>query len=75
MLKPEYQEWYPTVMPGKWYRVKWLMELIQRQQDRLGPHWELPPRVLDDAHFSFRGGRRFLRGRQQQRLTDLILGA
>ena len=73
MLKPEYQEWYPLVLPGKWYRVKWLMELIQRQQERIGPHWQLPPRVLDDAHFVFRGGARFLRG-SRQRLTDLIFG-
>lgn len=71
MLKPAYREWYPWLVPGKWYRVQWLMELIQRQQDRVGPHWQLPPRILDDHHFVFRGGSLF---RRRQRLTDLIFG-
>ena len=73
MLRPEYQEWYPWVVPGKWYRVGSLLELIQRQQDRGEPRWELPPRVLDDAHFRFRGGAMF-RTRARRRLTDLIFG-
>ena len=71
LLKPEYQDWYPWVTPGVWYRVRWLMELILRQQRRVEPHWQLPSRVLSDDHFVFRGGS-LLRREGRRRLSDLI---
>ena len=72
-LKREYTDWYPWITPGAWYRVRKLMTLVQRQQDRTEPHWELPPRILSDEHFRFRGGNP-IRRPHQRRLTDLIFG-
>ena len=56
LLKPEYQDWYPWVRPGLWYRARWLTELVLRQRQSIEPRWEAERRVPSDRHFTFRGG-------------------
>jgi hypothetical protein len=56
VLKSEYQDWYPWVKPGLWYRAGWLTELVLRQRQSIEPRWEAEFRVPSDRHFTFRGG-------------------
>jgi hypothetical protein len=31
LLKPEYSDWYPTVVPGVWYHADWLTDTVLQQ--------------------------------------------
>jgi hypothetical protein len=70
VLRPEYRDWYPWLIPGVGYRASWLARVVQSQRRDAEPHWELEPRVPSDRHFVFRGGWRGLRFRQRARRID-----
>jgi hypothetical protein len=70
MLRPEYGDWYPWLIPGVWYRAVWLRELVVRQRQAVEPRWEAGARVPEDAHFVFRGGRPRPTGPRLTRWTD-----
>jgi hypothetical protein len=56
LLKAEYRDWYPWIVPGIGYRASRLASLVRRQRVTAEPHWELEPRVPSERHFVFRGG-------------------
>jgi hypothetical protein len=70
VLRPEYRDWYPWLIPGVGYRASWLARIVQSQRRDAEPHWELEPRVPSDRHFVFRGGWRGLRFRQRAGRID-----
>ena len=55
-LKVEYRDWYPSIEPGIWQPAATMVTRVRRQQREAEPRWSLSSRVLDDAHFEFRGG-------------------
>ncbi len=57
LLKPEYRDWYPGIVPGIWYNAGWLTAAVLEQQRRGEPRWNSEGRFPSDAHFEFRGGR------------------
>ena len=71
LLKPEYQDWYPWVKPGLWYRARWLTELVLRQRQSIDPRWEAEFRVPSDRHFTFRGGREERPAGARSRYSDI----
>jgi hypothetical protein len=70
ILKPEYREWYPWVIPGVGYRASWLATIVRRQRRDAEPHWEPEPRIPNDQHFAFRGGWRWPRMHRRTRRVD-----
>lgn len=56
LLRPEFRDWYPGLVPGIWYRAAWLVAEVLEQRRTGQPTWELDERVLAGAHFFFRGG-------------------
>jgi hypothetical protein len=57
MLRPEFAEKYVGIEPGTWYSAAGLAEKLITRLLREGvSDEELPQRVLDPAHFNFRGG-------------------
>jgi hypothetical protein len=64
-LRAEYAAWYPTFPVNIWTPAITLARKVARQLlgnprgDRWAhsPRWEPGPRLLDDRHFFFRGGR------------------
>jgi hypothetical protein len=63
LLKGEFRDWYPRLVPGVWYKAAWLAAEVLEQQRVWGPRWEMTGRVLADTHFLFRGGRSSRTGR------------
>lgn len=57
LLRPEYREWFPGLVPGIWYHAAWLAEIVREQQERGAPRWAIEGRLPCDEHFAFRGGR------------------
>jgi hypothetical protein len=58
-LKPEFAAEYSGIEPGVWSSAAGLAERLITRLLREGvPDGELPQRVLDPAHFDFRGGER-----------------
>lgn len=56
-LRAEFAEKYPGIEPGAWYSAAGLAERLITRLLREGvSDEELPQRVLDPAHFEFRGG-------------------
>jgi hypothetical protein len=55
-LRAEFRDWYPSIEPGVWYPAITMVLRVRRQQRASGPRWSLSSRVLDEEHFSFRGG-------------------
>jgi hypothetical protein len=56
-LRREYAEKYVGIEPGVWFSAAGLAEKLITRLLREGvPDEELPHRVLDPAHFEFRGG-------------------
>jgi len=56
-LRPEFAEQYAYIQPGVWYSAAGLAERLITRLLREGvSDEELPQRVLDPAHFEFRGG-------------------
>lgn len=56
LLKAEYRDWYPWLVPGIGYRASWLARVARYQRLTAEPHWELEARVPNERHFAFRGG-------------------
>ena len=56
VLKPEYRDWYPSLVAGIGYRASWLAALVRHQRRWAEPRWALEPRVPCNQHFLFRGG-------------------
>jgi hypothetical protein len=57
MLRPEFQDWYPSLTPDRWYSAGQLADIVLHQRRSVEPHWELEERVPSSEHFYFRGGR------------------
>ncbi len=56
-LRPEFAEMYSGIEPDTWFSAAGLAELLITRLLREGISGEeLPQRVLDPAHFEFRGG-------------------
>jgi hypothetical protein len=56
-LRPEFASMYSSIAPDTWLRAAELAELLITRLLREGVSGEeLPQRVLDPAHFEFRGG-------------------
>ncbi len=56
-LRPEFAGKYAGIEPGVWFSAAGLAEQLITQLLREGvSDEELPQRVLDPAHFEFRGG-------------------
>ncbi len=56
-LRPEFADKYADLQPGVWVSAAGLAEQLITQFLREGvSDTELPQRVLDPAHFEFRGG-------------------
>ena len=57
LLRAEFRDWYPRLVPGVWYKAAWLAAEVLEQQRVWGPRWEVADRILSESHFLFRGGR------------------
>ena len=56
-LRPEFADLYSGIEPDRWFSAAGLAELLITRLLREGISGEeLPQRVLDPAHFEFRGG-------------------
>lgn len=56
-LRPDFADRYVGIQPGVWFSAAALAEQLITRLLREGvPDEELPQRVLDPAHFEFRGG-------------------
>lgn len=56
-LRPEFADMYSGIEPDTWFSAAGLAELLITRLLREGVSGEeLPRRVLDPAHFEFRGG-------------------
>jgi hypothetical protein len=56
MLRPEFQDWYPSLQAGRWYPVSELTTLVLDHLQYGSPQWRPEGRVPSDDHFEFRGG-------------------
>jgi len=62
-IRAEYAAWYPTIQVATWLPARSVARAVERQllgepsPYSLGPRWVPGPRLLDDRHFSFRGGK------------------
>ena len=56
MLRPEFQEWYPSLEAGRWYPANELTTLVLDHLQHGSPQWRPEGRVPSDHHFVFRGG-------------------
>ena len=56
MLRPEFQDWYPTVEAGRWFRAEELMQWVLDHFRQGSPQWRPEGRIPSDRHFAFRGG-------------------
>jgi hypothetical protein len=55
LLKPQYREWYPSIIPGVGYRASWLASTLFRERPPEQGS-ELGPRIPSEPHFVFRDG-------------------
>jgi hypothetical protein len=55
-VKPEFEEWYPTLAVGQWYPAARLRDLVLAQLQSGEPRWQTTDRVPAGEHFIFRGG-------------------
>ena len=56
MLRPEFQDWYPTLEAGRWYPADELTDVVLEHLRHGSPQWRPQGRVPTDDHFVFRGG-------------------
>jgi hypothetical protein len=70
LLKAEYREWYPKLVPGIWYDAEELTAQVLEQQRTGEPKWAFEGRVPSEAHFLFRGGLARRPGEAYSRRTD-----
>ena len=55
-LRPEFEQWYPTLQTGVWYPADELTAIVLRQLHDESPRWHSEERVPSNSHFEFRGG-------------------
>ncbi|HET8834457.1 MAG TPA: hypothetical protein VFN08_06975 [Gemmatimonadales bacterium] len=55
-LRPEFEQWYPTLRSGVWYPADELTTIVLKQLQEESPRWHSDGRVPSDSHFQFRGG-------------------
>jgi len=55
-LRPEFEQWYPTLQSGVWYPAEQLTAIVLKQLQDESPRWHSEGRVPSDSHFEFRGG-------------------
>jgi hypothetical protein len=68
-LRPEFEQWYPTLQTGVWYPADELTATVLKQLHDESPRWQSEDRVPSDNHFEFRGGEAVpKRGRKTRRL-------
>ena len=70
LLKVEYREWYPKLVPGVWYDAAHLTAQVVEQQQTGEPKWAVEGRVPSETHFLFRGGRGRRPGEAYSRRSD-----
>jgi hypothetical protein len=56
MLRPEFQDWYPTLEAERWYPADQLTEMVVDHLLHGSPQWRPQGRIPSDDHFVFRGG-------------------
>jgi hypothetical protein len=56
MLRPEFQDWYPSLQAGRWYPAGELTTLVLDHLQHGSPQWRPEGRVPSAHHFVFRGG-------------------
>ena len=56
LLRPDFQDWYPTLKAGRWYPADELTGLVIDHLQHGSPQWRPQGRVPSDDHFVFRGG-------------------
>ena len=56
MLRPEFQDWYPSLVASRWYPADELTNLVIDHLRHGSPQWTPQGRVPTDDHFVFRGG-------------------
>lgn len=55
-VRPEFEQWYPTLRTGVWYPADELTAAVLKQLQHESPRWHSEERVPSDSHFEFRGG-------------------
>jgi hypothetical protein len=70
MLRPEFQDWYPSLQAGRWYPADELTSIVLDHLQHGSPHWRPIGRVPSDVHFEFRGGVSKHRSATATRSTD-----
>ena len=55
-LRPEFEQWYPTLRAHVWYPADELTTIVLKQLQDQSPRWQSDERVPSDSHFEFRGG-------------------
>lgn len=70
MLRPEFQDWYPTLTAGRWYPADELTGLVMDHLQHGSPQWRPQGRVPSDDHFVFRGGGHRVSPDRQRRSGD-----
>jgi hypothetical protein len=70
MLRPEFQDWYPSLQTGRWYPATELTAMVLHHLQHGSPQWRPEGRVPSDFHFVFRGGTVRQGIRRQTRSSD-----
>ena len=70
MLRPAFQDWYPTLEAGRWYPANELTDLVADHLRHGSPQWRPQGRVPSDDHFVFRGAGSGRSTDLRQRHTD-----
>jgi len=73
-LRPEFASLYPGVAPAIWVSARAAAQTVHRARASHTRPGESGERLLPDAHFDFRGGRRQAgeRAGQRTRATDRV---
>jgi hypothetical protein len=69
-VKPEFGEWYPSLVAGQWYPAARIRDVVLVQLLSGEPRWQADDRVPADDHFVFRGGVRARGSGFRTRHTD-----
>jgi hypothetical protein len=70
MLRPEFQDWYPTLAADRWYPADELTDLVLAHLRHGSPQWRPQGRIPNDDHFVFRGGTPRQASSRRTRRTD-----
>ena len=70
-LRPEFARLYPGLTPGRWEPASRIAEAVLANVllHKMGEA-PVPDRLLDEAHFEFRGGAEAERDSRGDRVTD-----